>query len=644
MKIVKVAVLFFCLLQFSSCNKKEKIETSETSLDSIDFYIEKMKDLNLVSTVCLKYADSALSLAKKESTDTLKIEEILNFKVYLLGSLMQNDSAIFSSKKLIDILVKRNNTTSLHNYYATLAYYYSISNKKDSAFIAFKKSNDIAFKLKDSLRIGENLASMAIIQSDFGDFNGSDVSAIKALQFLNQNNLVGLTSVYNCIAINAKKQRDYKEAIYWNDKALKICSNDVSKISLLNNEASYYRYLKEYDKSISTLTNLLNDSLVNTIPKTKARILDNLAFTKWQANEKEAVLNELILALNIRIQENDWYGQLASYGHLSDYYSKKDTKKSVVYAEELYKVATVLKSPQDQIEALQKLVKFSSQNEAKQYYNTYIKISDSINNAEKSALNKFAKIKYDSEKNREDNLQLTVKTVENELALQKEKTRNLIGALSSGTVLVGFICFGFYLRQKHKQEKRAEVYKTETRIAKKIHDEVANNVVNIMNKVQYTDEGKEVLLNELEKVYLLTRNISHENNAIETGEKFEYFLKAMLSSFNNDSTTVIMKDIHSVGLNELEKVKQIELFRILQELMVNMRKHSEASLVAITFKIDGNSFLINYSDNGVGLDIKEINFKNGLQNVETRIKSINGTITFVTSLGNGFKAFISLKK
>jgi hypothetical protein len=446
------------------------------------------------------------------------------------------------------------------------------------------------------------------------------------------------------MAINAKQQNDYSEAIYWYEKAINLSDNKSNKISYLNNKANSLRYLKEYDKSISILTNLLNDSLVNTIPKTKARIIDNLAITKWQANENETVLKDLILALNIRIQENDWYGQMASYGHLSDYYSKKDTKKSVVYAEELYKVATVLKSPQDQIEALQKLVKFSSQNEAKQYYNTYFKISDSINNAEKSALNKFAKIKYDSDKNREDNLQLTVKTVENELALQKEKTRNLIGALSSGTVLVGFICFGFYLRQKHKQEKRAEVYKTETRIAKKIHDEVANNVVNIMNKVQYTDEGKEVLLNELEKVYLLTRNISHENNAIETGEKFEYFLKAMLSSFNNDSTTVIMKDIHSVGLNELEKVKQIELFRILQELMVNMRKHSEASLVAITFKIDGNSFLINYSDNGVGLDFKEINFKNGLQNVETRIKSINGTITFVTSLGNGFKAFISLKK
>ncbi|MBT8316042.1 MAG: hypothetical protein HKP59_00290, partial [Lutibacter sp.] len=196
----------------------------------------------------------------------------------------------------------------------------------------------------------------------------------------------------------------------------------------------------------------------------------------------------------------------------------------------------------------------------------------------------------------------------------------------------------------HQQEKREEVYKTETRIAKKIHDEVANNVVNIMNKVQYTEEPKRKLLDDLEKVYLLTRNISHENNTIETGEKFEHFLKTMLTNFNSDTTTIIVKDIHTVGLPKISPDKQIELYRVLQELMVNMRKHSEAKLVAITFKHNQNHFYINYSDNGIGLDMKDLRFKNGLSNVETRIKSINGTITFETSLNNGFKAFIDLKK
>ena len=78
--------------------------------------------------------------------------------------------------------------------------------------------------------------------------------------------------------------------------------------------------------------------------------------------------------------------------------------------------------------------------------------------------------------------------------------------------------------------------------------------------------------------------------------------------------------------------------------MVNMKKHSKAKLVAISFKKDRNQYFINYSDNGIGLEFDTLSTKNGLKNVETRIKSINGTITFETSLNNGFKAFISFKK
>ena len=241
-------------------------------------------------------------------------------------------------------------------------------------------------------------------------------------------------------------------------------------------------------------------------------------------------------------------------------------------------------------------------------------------------------------------MQLKISGTKKELELEKEKTRNIIGMVSSSSVVLGLIVFGYYRKQKHQQEKRTEVYKIETRIAKKIHDEVANNVVNIMNKVQYTEEPKEWLLDDLEKVYLLTRNISHENNAVETGEKFEYFLKTMLTSFNSDKTSIIVKDIHKVEIAKIAKDKQIEVYRILQELMVNMSKHSKASLVAITFKNNKNHFFINYSDNGIGLNLENITFNNGLNNVETRIKSINGIITFETTLNNGFKSFISFKK
>lgn len=644
LKVTSIFFLIFSLFQITSCNNKERIETAKKPLlDSVSFYIQRMKDASFGDTICLNYANKALKIAKKTSPNSKSIEEILSHKIYLLGNLKQLDSAINNCKELLQITLKKKDSAAIGNNYSRLAYYYSLNYKKDSAFLSYELSKEIHINLGDSIKIGENLTQMAIIQSDFGDYNGSDYTAVQALKYLNKKNNQYLIAIYNCLAISSRKQKDFHEAIYWYDKAISISTNEISNVTCQNNKANAFRDLKEYDKSIAILFELLNDPVLISNPKTKARIIDNLAFTKWSANKDAEVLTDLLKALSIRIKENDLLGQIASYAHLSDYYKQKKPKIALEYAIKMHNQAIDQKSPQDQLEALDKLIEYETSNKVKEYYSRYVKLNDSVNEAEQKALNKFVKLKYNTEINREENLQLKISASEKELELEKEKTTNIITGISGSSIIAGLIIFVYYRKQKHKIEKRTEVYKTEKRIAKKIHDEVANNVVNIMNKVQYTENTKNELLDDLEKVYLLTRNISHENNSIETGEKFEYFLKTMLTSFNNTKTSIILKDIHKVSLAEIAKEKQIELYRILQELMVNMRKHSEASLVAITFQNVKNHFAINYSDNGIGLNLEEFTFKNGLSNVETRIKSLNGTVTFDTALNNGFKAFISFK-
>lgn len=85
------------------------------------------------------------------------------------------------------------------------------------------------------------------------------------------------------------------------------------------------------------------------------------------------------------------------------------------------------------------------------------------------------------------------------------------------------------------------------------------------------------------------------------------------------------------------------MYRVLQELMVNMKKHSQCTIASITFTTSNKQLQINYSDNGIGTD-NLINLKNGLQNAENRILSINGTLTFDTALNKGFKVKIQIPK
>ncbi|WP_372767990.1 hypothetical protein [Lutibacter sp.] len=643
LKIVFLFFLIFSLFQLESCKRQEKIETSQKAkIDSVSYYVQQMKDRTLSDSICLIQANLGLNHAIKIQSNYKIVKEILTYKTYLFGNLKQLDSAISISKKLVNLSLKENDSIAIVNHYATLAYYYSADLKKDSAYLFYNYANEINLKLGDSSEIGKNLAQIAILLSDLGDFEESDNNAIEALKYLNDKNIPYLTAVYNCIAINSRKQKDYTEAIYWYNKAINISTKNTDKIKCLQNKSNAYRDLGKYDKSIAILDSLSKVPIESNA--TKARIIDNLAYTRWLNNEQNEDSSGMDNALNIRLMENDIWGLIASYAHLSEFYKKGNTKLSLVYASKMYHLASIQRSPHDQLEALQKLINLDDSPKVKEYYASYIHISDSLNEAEKSAKNKFAKLKYDSKKNRQENLELKVVHSEKELELEKERTTNIIGAVSSGSLVFALLVFGYFKTQKHKQEKRAEIYKTETRIAKKIHDEVANNVVNIMNKVQYAEEPKEVLLDDLEKVYLLTRNISHQNNTIETGEKFEASLKILLTSFTNDTTTIILKNIHEVKLENITKNKQIEIYRVLQELMVNMQKHSEASLVAISFNNTKSQYFINYSDNGVGIKFETLVLENGLKNVETRIKSINGIINFESSLNKGFKVFISFKK
>lgn len=646
MKFIKIAFLFllvFGLIQ-ASCSdlNKSKIILTNGDVDSLDFHLLEMSNATLSDSICLFHSGKALKLANNKKFASKK-KEIIRYRTYLFGKMRMYDSAIYNSKISLKQLEK-DNTNSLAQLYSELGYYYRANSQNDSAYYYYYHSNKIYNKLLDSSRIGENLYNIAIIQSALGDYVESQATGIRAISYLDKNNLKYLSSIYNSLAISSRKQNDNNEALYWYSKSLSIASDRLDSISVLNNRAVAFRYLENYDESIIILTDLLEDSNLNKKQRTKAKVIDNLAYAKWLRNKTLNVLSEFEFAKNIRKQENDMMGLIASYAHLSEYNKVDNPKTALKQANKMYQLATNLKSPQDRLEALEKLINLGDFKNLKGYYSTSIRISDSLNKAKEYSRNKFAKLKYDNKKNREENLQLKIVSATKELELQKEKTRNILGAFSMGVVVLGFIGFEFYRKKKHNLEKREEVYKMETQIAKKIHDEVANNVVSIMNKVQYTKEPKEKLLDDLEKVYLITRNISHQNKQIETGKYYLNSLKNLIKSFNSKATHVILKNISSVGLEYLRENKQIEIYRVLQELMVNMQKHSGANLVAVTFKKEKRTIKINYADNGIGVDLNDIKIRNGLSNMENRIKSINGYITFESSLNNGFKVYINFKE
>ena len=80
---------------------------------------------------------------------------------------------------------------------------------------------------------------------------------------------------------------------------------------------------------------------------------------------------------------------------------------------------------------------------------------------------------------------------------------------------------------------------------------------------------------------------------------------------------------------------EVNLYRITQELLNNILKHSQASKIGVQLmSYDGRVVLI-VEDNGEGFDKDDKFVGIGLSNIHSRVGALSGSIQFDTSKGEG---------
>jgi len=516
----------------------------------------------------------------------------------------------------------------------------------NSAFYHFNKSKIAYEAIKDSANIVYNLIQMASIQQINGDYYGSKETLTEALPFLKKKDVYS-ASINNFFGIADKELSLYTDAIHYYTEAIADCTDEISKQSPLNNIATVYIQQKKYDDAIQILKSILDKKVIDKEPFEKAGILDNLGFAYFKKGITEKGLSLMNEGYQLRKQIDDFYGSIESNLHLAEYYLKTDSKKSNQYAQSAYEIATKFNSVDERLKALSFLISNDSGNKNARYAQKYITINDSITKVRNNFKNKFAKIKYDSKKEKDENQKLRLEKAENLLSIQEQKYQKVVAGIGVIFLIIVIFILIRYYRNRGRIEKIKTAYDTETRIAKDIHDELANDVFHAMTFTQTqpltSENTKETLVQKLDNIYSRVRRISQENSAIDITANYAANLKEMLSTYNSDKTNVIINNIEKVNWELVDNIKKVTIHRVLQELMVNMKKHSQASLVVVKFESNGKIVFIDYTDNGKGCKKDQI-IKNGLQNMENRILAIKGTITFDTEPDKGFKVKITLPK
>ena len=510
----------------------------------------------------------------------------------------------------------------------------------DSAFFYFNHAKDIFSQHGDSLGVGKCLLNMAMISNVKGDDFGAQELSLSAIAFFNPYKLdqrIYIQSNYNNLGMTSYNLGDFSRAVEFYNKAGKYTPDSANVLILKNNIANSYRRSGDFQKSISMYSQILSQTLSQ---REFARTLSNYAYTKWLQNPGYNAVPELIRALRIRQKESDFQGQISSYTFLTDYYSSQNPNRALSYADSLYAIAKKINNPNDKLEALQRLIKLSPEQQSKKYFTVHQNLADSLQTARNAAKNQFALIRYESEKSKSDNLRLQKENREKTYQVNHQK---IVTYFIASLMIIGG-SFVFYYQRKRKERlmlsAQNKIKEAWLRTSKKVHDVVANGLYKVMTEIEnQSGIGKEEILDRLDLMYQKSRDISYEVEE-QPSENYVFMLNILLKSFQSERIQVGVKGNSEELWMNANALVQNEVEHILQELLVNMDKHSKATRVTFIFRQRDGRIYITYQDNGIGI-AEDTPFNNGLKSTGNRIKNIHGEITFDSKLGKGLQIKMS---
>ncbi|WP_294276552.1 ATP-binding protein [uncultured Chryseobacterium sp.] len=508
------------------------------------------------------------------------------------------------------------------------AYDYLSKSKSDSAFKYFNRAKDNFIENKNFSLAGSCLVNMAIIQCNSGDFYGSRDSGLNAIKYLNKkNDSVEIVSNFNNLGIASQHLKDYIKAAEFYDAAAEFATAE-SKITLLNNKAASFIHIKKYDSAISILQKLSTSPYIKS-DTLYSKIFDNLAYAKFLKDPSFNSEPELYKAFQMRNKIKDYDGLNASLFHLTKYFENRNRSKALFYAQENLRIAKHNNSPDDQLKAIENIILLDNTGNVKNFFLKYRTIDDSLVTIRSKAKTQFALERFDAEKFRREST---------------EKSNNILKLCIGIAVLIIIIIFivvRYRKRQlKLKQEKELEVKNTQLRLSKKVHDVVANGIYQVMTKIENQEHfDRDTALDELEFVYEKSRDISYDKADEE--QEFSKKISELIASFNNDTVKTFTAGNNPALWENISPPVKDEVFQIIRELMVNMKKHSQASHVALRFEKTETSVEIQYKDNGIGIP-GDLIYKNGLRNAESRMAAIGGAIIFDTEIEKGLKVNLSV--
>ncbi|MDP5081975.1 MAG: ATP-binding protein [Winogradskyella sp.] len=201
------------------------------------------------------------------------------------------------------------------------------------------------------------------------------------------------------------------------------------------------------------------------------------------------------------------------------------------------------------------------------------------------------------------------------------------------------------IAKKSQEVSRAYIKGVEiekVRISAELHDDIGSQLANFIRHETHNKTLNEKSSEKLQEIINALRRISHRLSP-NKGHLFSFReqIENLIEETFVDGTMVC--DFQFLASNiELQEDQKMNVYRILQELLNNIVKHSKATLVDLQL-VDVDEFLVvTVEDNGIGFDLKSNTKGVGLANINRRVDFLNGRFEVSSVINKGTFIVLSI--
>lgn len=675
-KKIAVIIVFFLL---AGCQREKGVYGTTANDTEVTRLIAQANQKNIPEEQRIAALAKAGSILDQKKPDTITREAYLKIveAFYLLG---KHDKAQEFSKKVFSKSESSNDYTGIaYSAYALATHFYDKA-EYDSAYYYDTRAERAARRIKNYGLLGYSLVNKANILSFKKDFLGAEVTVIQALKIADKYKYARLK--YDCYLTlgNALFGVNEQEMALHYFRMAYAATNELSddsqqlilKAQAYNSIAKVYQKRDKHHLAVRYLNEALHfGNLEKEDIKSYTYVLNNLAYSKFKTGDPAALgLFEKVLRISDSLQNIPT--QVSVKINLAEYYlSKNDLEKAMGYITDAKKKAHEDDIFEDELRALSLLSEINPR-ESVRYHKRYIALNDSLENNERAVRNKFARIEYETDE---------IVNQKN-VALAEKKAisaqRWLIVGVSFMSILLLLSLFYIKSQQaknkqlvlvKEQQKNNEEIYRLmldqqqkieegkqieKKRMSKELHDGIMGRLTSIrlnlfiLNKKTDPETITKCLthISEIQNIEKEIRIIAHDLNkeVFADNVSFVGVVENLFNAIRNHSDINFnINTDEAIDWQTISSHVKVQIYRILQESLLNIDKYAEAQNVWIRMEQKGRILSIEVADDGIGFVFSKIKSGGiGLKNMEERSREINGGFVVKSKPGKGTKINLTI--